>query len=253
MIDTHCHLTDDRLAGQLDDVLQRAAAAGVMRMVTIGTDLDDSARCIEICRQHANVLCAVGVHPSSADSCEFSAAKLAGLASEPSVRAVGEIGLDYYWHKEPATQRVQKEIFAAQLRLAEQIGKPAVIHCRQAVADCLAILKGFPRVPAVFHCFTGTLVEAQEILDAGYWLGFTGVVTFKKNQELREVVKMMPADRLLVETDAPYLTPEPMRKQKVNEPAMVVHTARVVAETRGIAYGEIENLTDENALRFFGE
>jgi TatD DNase family protein len=125
-----------------------------------------------------------------------------------------------------------------------------VIHCREAVEDCLAIMRGF-RLSAVFHCFTGTLAEAERILAAGYWLGFTGVVTFKKSDELREVARITPADRLLVETDAPYLSPEPLRKQKVNEPALVMYTAAAVAAARGITVEEIDRLTTQNAERFF--
>ena len=127
-----------------------------------------------------------------------------------------------------------------------------VIHCREAVTDCLAIMKDFPRVSAVYHCFTGTLCEAKLILNAGYWLGFTGAVTFKKNQELRDVVKIVPANRMLIETDAPYMTPEPMRKQKTNEPAMLVHTARMIADVRGVGLAELKTATDANAQRFFG-
>lgn len=253
MIDTHCHLTDERLTGQLDAVLDRTAAAGVRKMITIGTDLDDSRQCIDICKRHENVRCAIGVHPTSADPKVFSIDTLAELLRGPAARAVGEIGLDYYWVKEPERQQVQKDIFIAQLQLAKDLDKPIVIHCRDAIADCLAIMKDFSPIVAVFHCFTGNLTEARAILDDGYWLGFTGAVTFKKNQELREAAKLVPADRLLVETDAPYMTPEPMRKQKINEPAMVVHVARVIAEARGISYEEIEKITDENARRFFGD
>jgi TatD DNase family protein len=252
MIDTHCHLTDPRLASQLDGVLDRAARAGVGRMITIGTDLDDSQACVEVCAGRENVRCAVGVHPTSADANTFSAERLAELMLQPSVVAIGEIGLDYFWVKDSEQQAVQKKIFSEQLRVAEQGRKPVVIHCREAVTDCLAIMKDFPRVSAVYHCFTGTLGEAKLILNAGYWLGFTGAVTFKRNDELREVAKSIPADRMLIETDAPYMTPEPMRKQKTNEPAMLVHTARMIAEVRGVGLAELKTVTDENARRFFG-
>jgi TatD DNase family protein len=252
MIDTHCHLTDERLASHLDAVLDRAAKAGIGRMITIGTDLDDSQACVKLCAGRENIRCAIGVHPTSADANTFSTERLAALMVEPAVVAVGEIGLDYFWVKDSAQQGVQKKIFAEQLHVAEQGKKPVVIHCREAVADCLAIMKDFPRVRAVYHCFTGTISEAHLILNAGYWLGFTGAVTFKRNDELREVAKSMPADRMLIETDAPYMTPEPMRKQKINEPAMLVHTARKIAEVRGIGLAELKSITDENARQFFG-
>jgi len=126
-----------------------------------------------------------------------------------------------------------------------------VIHCREAVDDTLAVMNSFPKIAAVFHCFTGTRDEAQKILDAGYWLGFTGVITFKKNDELREIVAMTPLDRLLVETDAPYLSPEPVRNVKTNEPAFVTHTARVAAQVKGLGYEEFDRIATANALAFY--
>lgn len=135
--------------------------------------------------------------------------------------------------------------------MAADLNKPAVIHCREAVEDCLAIMKNFPTLPAVFHCFTGTPAEARRILDAGYLLGITGVVTFKKSDDLRQVVRNAPLDRLLLETDAPYLTPEPFRKQKVNEPAMVIHTAAAIAEIKSVRVDDVAKITQENTLRFF--
>jgi TatD DNase family protein len=250
MIDTHCHLTDPRLFGQLPDVLARAAKAGVERMVTIGTGLEDAAVAIDLCRTHANVRCTVGIHPNYSQSASVADVQWLGeLEKNPTVAAIGEMGLDY--HYERAERSHQRVMFEAQLALAKEAGKPVVIHCREAVEDTLAIMKDFASVPAVFHCFTGSLSEAERILAAGYLLGFTGVVTFKKNDELREVVRFAPADRLLVETDAPYLSPEPVRNEKINEPSFVVHTARVVAEVKKISLEEIDRITTDNALRFY--
>ncbi|MEA2711746.1 MAG: TatD DNase family protein [Phycisphaerales bacterium] len=250
MIDTHCHLTDPRLFEQLDAVLSRAATAGVERVVTIGTDIEDAMAVIELCERKPQVRCAVGVHPNySADAVVADVAKLRELQKHPSVVALGEMGLDY--HYERATPAHQREIFEAQLQLATEVGRPVVIHCREAVDDTLAVMKSFANVPAVFHCFTGTRDEAIKILDAGYLLGFTGVITFKKNDELREIVKLTPIDRLLVETDAPYLTPEPVRNVKTNEPAFVAHTARVAAQVKGLDYDAFDRVATENALRFY--
>ncbi|MBV8780177.1 MAG: TatD family hydrolase, partial [Phycisphaerae bacterium] len=142
--------------------------------------------------------------------------------------------------------------FQTQLQLASERGLPVVIHNREATDDTLGVLKDFPKVRGVFHCFTGTCDEAKKILEAGFWLGFTGVVTFKKSDELREACRLTPMDRLLVETDAPWLSPEPVRKQKVNEPAFVMHTARAVAEVRGVSVEEINEGTTENARELFG-
>jgi TatD DNase family protein len=166
------------------------------------------------------------------------------------VIALGEMGLDY--HYEPIDRPRQAMFFQRQLELAKERDLPVVIHCREAVEDTLAILKDFPGVRGVFHCFTGRLSEAKRILDAGYYLGFTGPVTFKKSDELREVARMTPADRLLVETDSPYLSPEPMRGQKVNEPALVMHVAARIAAERKISVKELDEMTTANASRLFG-
>jgi TatD DNase family protein len=251
MIDTHCHLTDTRLGSQLEFVLGRAAAAGVHRMITIGTELEDDRRCLEVCRGRSNLACAVGVHPNYVDQVETDhLQQLREIAADATVVALGETGLDYHYGKESRQRQV--EFFEFQLGLAREMDKPVVIHSREAIDDCLAILKNHAAVRAVFHCFTGTLDEAKRILDAGYLLGFTGVITFKNGGELREAVKMCPADRLLVETDAPYLSPEPMRKQKINEPALVMHVAAMVGQLRSLTVEEVDELTTRNAEAFFG-
>jgi TatD DNase family protein len=251
VIDTHCHLTDPRLEEQLPSVLSRAASAGVGRMITIGTGLADDEAAIALCRRLANVRCAIGVHPNYTAETEMSdLPRLRELQAAAPVVALGEMGLDYHYDRAPREK--QKAVFEFQLQLAVEFNRPVVIHCREATEDCLAMMRQFPGVRADFHCFTGSMAEARQILDAGYMLGFTGAVTFKKNDELREVAKFTPMDRLLVETDAPYLTPEPMRKQKVNEPALVVHVARVVSALKGMEYGEFDRVVEANATRFFG-
>ena len=250
MIDSHCHLTDPRLYGQLDAVLSRAGAAGVPRMITIGTSPEDSAAAVALCRGRENLRCTIGVHPNYCHEVEFeSLAQLRELEREPSVIALGEMGLDY--HHKFAPRTLQRKFFEAQLAMAAETNRPIVIHCREAVDDTLAILKGFSSVIAVFHCFTGSSDEATRILEAGYLLGFTGVVTFKKSDDLREAAKRTPRDRLLVETDAPYLSPEPFRSQKINEPALVVHVANVIAGVWGISVEEVDALTTQNVGRFF--
>ena len=251
MIDSHCHLTDPRLAEQLDMVLERAAAAGVERMITIGTDIVDAIKCIELCRAMENVRCAIGVHPNYCGHVpEEDLPRLRELQSDRSVIALGEMGLDYFHHFAPPDR--QKEVFEFQLQLATELKRAVVIHCREATDDCLAIMRGFPHVRAVFHCFTGSIQEARKILDAGYLLGFTGAVTFKKNDALREACGLAPLDRLLIETDAPYLTPEPVRKQKTNEPAFVAHVAAVVALVKNVTVAELDRMTTQNVAALFG-
>jgi TatD DNase family protein len=251
MIDSHCHLTDRRLAMQLPAVLDRAAAAGVKRMVTIGTKPTDWEPAIAVAWKYANVRCAIGVHPNHCHEVEIDSMDvLRRLQEQPGVVAVGETGLDY--HYDYADPERQKQFFEAHLALAADLNRPVVIHCREAVEDSLAILRNGPKVRAVFHCFTGTPDEATKILDAGYFLGFTGVLTFKNADPLRQAAKAAPADRILVETDAPYLSPEPMRKEKVNEPAWVMHTAAILASVRGVGIEEIDRITTANTKAFYG-
>ena len=250
MIDTHCHLTDPRLGSQLEAVIARARAANVTRFITIGTGIADDGAAIALCHGRPELRCAIGVHPNYSHEARVEDVhRLRDLQKDPSVVALGEMGLDYFHHYSPRQQ--QFRIFEPQLQLAAELDRPVVIHCREATDDCLAVMRGFPSVRAVFHCFTGTPDEARKIFDAGYLLGFTGAVTFKKNDALREAVALTPADRMVVETDAPYLTPEPHRSQKTNEPGMVVHVAATVARVKGMTAEEVDRVTTENAERFF--
>jgi len=251
MIDTHCHLTDPRLHEQLDDVLSRAREAGVERIITIGTASADDVSVLRLSRRLTHVRCAVGLHPNYVTEEELAALEaLEGLQADPNVLALGEMGLDY--HHKFAPRALQAKAFEFQLQLARNVGKPVVIHCREAIDDTLAIMANFKHVPAVFHCFTGTADEARRVLDAGYLIGFTGIVTYKNSTELKDVARFVPADRFLVETDAPYLSPEPVRKVKTNEPSFVMHTASAIAGIRNISVKEIDRLTTANAMRFFG-
>jgi len=251
MIDTHCHLTDPNLFTQIEQVMERAAAAGVHRMVTIGTDPTDWQPCLDVCARFSNVRCALGMHPTYCNECELDQiARLKELQSDPRIVAIGEMGLDYHYDSVPVDR--QRKFFEAQLQLAIEHKRSVVIHSRKAIDDCVAVLKNFPVPSAVFHCFTGTTQEARNILDAGHLIGFTGVVTFKKTQELRHIAAFVPADRMLIETDAPYLSPEPKRGQKINEPALVAYVCQAIAAARGVNSEEIDRVTTENAERFYG-
>lgn len=251
MLDSHCHLTDPRLQEQLDAVLHRAQSAGVSRMISIGTDLDDDAATIDLCRERDFLRCAVGVHPNYSHECDLSRLpELRSLQAAPCVVALGEMGLDYF-HKYASVAR-QREVFEYQLNLATELRRPIVIHSREAIDDTLAMMKPYTSLQAVFHCFTGTPDEARRILNQGYFISFTGAVTFKNNATLRDALRLCPKDRILVETDAPYLSPEPMRKQKVNEPALVVHVADCVGRELGMTRDEVDTITTANAQRLFG-
>lgn len=250
MIDTHCHLTDPRLLNQLDDVLARAASLGVDRVITIGCDLADDLEAIELCQGRPNLRCVVGIHPNYVlEEDLHRLGQLRELAKSPAVVGLGEMGLDYFHHH--ATPELQAKLFRAQLELARETHLPAVLHCREAVDDALEILKDYGDIRCVFHCFTGTLHEAIRILERGYLIGLDGPVTYKKNQSLRDLARQMPLERLLIETDAPYLTPEPMRKQKINEPGLVRHVAECIAEVRGMSLVDLEAATTANAEQFF--
>lgn len=251
LIDTHCHLTFPQLHDIVSDILERARQAHVGSVITVGTDLDDSQKCIDLAGRHARVFCTVGIHPHQAASAPPDAARaLANLIDHPRVVAVGETGLDYHYDFSPP--KTQQAIFHEQLALAEQTQLPVVIHCREAFDDALAILAEHPRLPgAVFHCFTDSAHHAKAVLDRGWMLSMTGIVTFARSDELRTIAGNVPDDQLMVETDSPYLSPEPVRKQRTNEPANVTHVARLLAKVRAQPFADFARLTTANARTFF--
>lgn len=251
LIDSHCHLTYPELIEQIDAVMDRAAVAGVTEFITIATDLADADRAFQLAARFPTIHVACGIHPHQAAAQSAWDATLLEIAARPDVRAIGEMGLDY--HYDYSDRPSQHPVFRRQLEIACEVAKPVVIHCREAHDDVLAVLADFPAlVGVVFHCFTGTLPQAREILDRGYWLSLTGVVTFKRSDELREVARLLPAERIMVETDSPYLSPEPVRSARPNEPAFLAHTAACIAKARGIGTEELALLATANTRRFFG-
>ena len=251
MIDTHCHLTDSRLETQLNAVLDRAARVGVSRVVTIGCEPADARAAIALCRRVPDrVSCAVGIHPNYCGEVERDAIdEIATLLDDPHVVALGEIGLDFF--RDTAPRERQLTFFEDQLHLATRKGKPVVLHARDAIDATLDVLANFPAIRAIFHSFTGTPDEAARIAARGYTIGFTGPVTYKKNDALRAAAVACPIDQIVVETDGPYLSPEPMRHQRVNEPAFVVHVARRIAEARAMTYDAFDAATTLNAEQFY--
>ncbi len=251
MIDTHCHLAYAALAEQLPQVLARAREAGLRHIITIGTKWDDAQASLRLAGQHDGVTCAVGIHPHHAEeTTEDELDQVINMFSDPAVLAAGEMGLDYHYDFSP--RDLQRRVFDRQIAAAVIAEKPLILHSRESVDDCLAILESHGNPPGVFHCFTGSKSEARRILDAGYYLGFTGVITFKKSDLLREVVASTPADRLLLETDAPYLAPEPLRRQKINEPALIAHTYRLAAQIRNTPLDALIRQLASNAAQLFG-
>jgi TatD DNase family protein len=248
VIDSHTHL--DSTPGEVADIVARAREVGVTRMLTIGTDPDSNEAALDAAAAHAEVFAAVGHHPNSADSFDASAAtRLRTFASHPGCRAIGETGLDYY--RDRATPADQEHAFAAQIELAREFELPLVIHTRAAEDDTIATLAEHAAgLEVVLHCFSMP-DRLDDCLEHGWWISFAGNVTYPKAQDLAAAAERVPLDRLLVETDAPYLTPQEVRKER-NQPAYVVHTARFVAERRGIAYEELEAAVEANAARLLG-
>jgi len=253
LIDTHAHLTDAALAADLPAVLHRARAAGVEAIIAVGSDAADSARALDLARTQADVFATAGTHPHQAGRvAEEDWTRLEELLQLPEVVACGEIGLDY--HYDFADRADQRAVFARQLELAAPLGKPLVIHCREALDDTVGLMTdvGWRDRPAVFHCFSGGPEEAEVIAGHGWRLSFTGLVTYKSAGPAREVARRYPADLLMIETDSPYLAPVPLRGRFPNEPANLPHTARFLAELRGVAVEELIEQTTANARAFFG-
>ena len=252
LIDSHCHLTYEPLAQRIDDVLARAAGAGVSHCITVGTSPADARAALALATRSDRVFASAGIHPHEAGKAPAGwESMLMGLAAETRVVAIGETGLDYHYDFSPRER--QREVFVRQLAVAIECGKPVIIHCREAHADTVAVLDGHSNLRGVvFHCFTGSVAEAREILDHGWWISLTGVVTFRNAGELGEVARLLPRDRLMVETDSPYLSPEPVRQVRPNEPAHVVHVARRIAELRGETFEDLAAYTRANTIRFFG-
>jgi TatD DNase family protein len=252
LVDSHCHLDFPDFAAELDDVVARAERVGVGRMVTISTRVRKHAQVLAIAEQFPTVFCSVGTHPHNAhEELDISAADLVSIASHPKVVGIGEAGLDYHYNFSP--RAAQEEGLRTHIAAARETRLPLIIHSRDADADMARILaeeseKG--AFSAVLHCFTGTRALALAGIALGHYVSFSGILTFKKSDELRAIAAELPQDRILIETDAPYLAPQPWRRKR-NEPAYVVETARTLADVRGVSLEEIAQLTTENFFRLF--
>ena len=250
LIDSHCHLDFDDLAVQLPQVLEAMAANGVVGAMAIGVNLEDFPRVLAIAEAHPHIFASVGVHPEYSDCSGPGEATLIRLADHPKMIAIGETGLDYYWQKEKPEW--QRERFRRHIRAAVALGKPLVIHTRDSAEDTLRVLReeGAERVGGIMHCFTETWAVADQALELGFHLSFSGIVTFKNAQTVKEVASRAPLDRILVETDSPYLAPVPYRG-KLNQPAYVRYVAAELAALRGIPVEEVARATTENFLNLF--
>ncbi|MDA8230103.1 MAG: TatD family hydrolase [Magnetospirillum sp.] len=254
LVDSHCHLDFPDFAGDVDAVMARAAAAGVGLMLTINTHVTRFERVLAVAERYPNVYCTVGIHPHEAGTEPAAeAGRLAELAAHPKVVGFGETGLDYYYDKSPRDR--QQASFRAHIEAARRTGLPVVVHTRDADADTAAILAGeMAKGPftGLIHCFSSGADLAEKALELGLYLSISGIVTFKNSEGLRAIVAGLPLDRLLVETDCPYLAPVPYRGKR-NEPAYVAHTAARIAEVKGLTADEVGRATTDNFLRLFAK
>lgn len=251
LIDTHAHLDDRRLREDIPALLRRAKDVGVVGLITIGADEESSKNALDIARKYKNMWAAVGVHPHDAKSVDEGTMKrLEKLACDKNVVAIGEIGLDYHYDNSP--RDVQKRVFREQMRLAHRVSLPVVIHDRDSHGDVMDILRQekVKDVGGVLHCFSGSIEMARQCVQMGLYISIAGPVTFNNARKLQEVATNIPIDRLLIETDCPYLTPVPNRG-KCNEPSYVRYTAEKIASLRGISLEELAQATTENAKRCF--
>ena len=248
MIDSHSHIYTKRFQEDQPEVIERAREQGLTQLLQVGCNLEDSHKVIELAKQTPGIYASVGVHPHDADTWDAEVrSEMEQLIKDPKVVAYGEIGLDFYYDNSP--RAVQQQAFSEQLDFAISNDLPLVIHTRDAEPETLKILKEYPHSNSgQVHCFTGSMAFAKQLLDEDYYIGFTGIITFKRSDDLREIVRMMPWDRILIETDSPYLAPTPHRGKR-NEPAFVKQVAETVAAVKNTSLEEVIEKTTQKFLQ----
>ncbi|WP_294175203.1 TatD family hydrolase [uncultured Selenomonas sp.] len=253
LIDSHAHLDGEKFADDCAAVVERALAAGVVKIITMGDSLESSARSVALTEEFESVYAAVGIHPEEAQPMTAATDdQLAAWAAQEKVVAIGEIGLDYYWEKDEEKRALQRAIFVRQLDLARQLRLPVCIHDREAHGDMMKILKTEGRgLRGVLHCYSGSWEMAAELLKGDWYFGIDGPLTYKNAAKLPEIVQRLPAERILVETDSPYLSPMPFRGKR-NEPAHVLYVAKKAAELRGESLEAFARATRENTRDLYG-
>lgn len=253
LIDTHCHLNDEKFSDDLNEVVSRAENVGVTQIINFGDTLENSAQVVRLAEKFSNMYAGVGVHPEEIANFDEnnSVEKIVELAKNKKVVAIGEIGLDYYWEKDSAVRLAQQKTFIQQLDIARQLNLPVCIHERDAHGDALKILKSEAKgLRGVLHCFSGSLEMAREVWKIGWLIGIDGPITFKNSAKLPEIVKAAPREMILLETDAPYLAPMPNRGKR-NEPSYLLDIAKKIAELRGETLEEVTAYTTDNAKRLY--
>ena len=252
LIDTHCHLTFEQLAGDVEGLVARSRAAGVTAWITVGTDTQQNRQSIELADGFENMYAALGIHPHNAkEADDETIAQLRNLAQNQKVVAIGETGLDFHYNYSPPKD--QKNAFAEQLKIARELNLPLIVHSRESFDETIEMLEQFGTgvEKVVFHCFSGSSEQAKIVLNHGFYISFTGVVTFKNAEPIRQAARIVPVDRLMLETDCPYMSPEPMRRQKINEPALLIHTATCLAELKEIPLADFAQKTTATTKNFF--
>ena len=253
LFDTHAHYDDKRFDEDRDEILSSMPKNGVGLILNPGCDIETSKKAIEYAEKYSHVYAAVGIHPEYIEEIELDSTikELKTLAlSSKRIKAIGEIGLDYYWIKEPELRAKQAELLRRQLALAKELDMPVIIHDREAHADTLKIVEEFPEVKGVFHCYSGSIEMAQRLISLGYLISFTGVITYKNAKKAVEVVENIPLDKLMIETDSPYMSPEPFRGKR-NSSLYVYRMAEAIADIKNIPLDEVINQTTENGKKLF--
>jgi len=250
LIDTHAHLTFNPLVKQLADVLERAKQAGIEKIITVGTTADDSGNAIKLANEHPDIFAAVGIHPHEADKVLSADVLIPIIKSSQKIVAVGETGLDYHYNF--AEKNNQQKLFESHLALALQYNLPLIIHCREAFDDVLSIIRSASdNLRGVFHCFGGSIEQAKKIIDIGWDISVTGIITFKNAVALRETIKTIGLSHILIETDCPYMSPEPIRKNRINEPANVKYIAELLSDLIDLPMEKVAEILHNNTLRVF--
>ncbi|MEJ2648200.1 MAG: TatD family hydrolase [Sedimentisphaerales bacterium] len=255
LIDTHCHLVYEPLAGDVENVMARSIEVGVTSWITVGTDPEHNKKAVDQAHRFENMYAAIGIHPHySEDVKGESIEELKKLAGDEKVVAIGETGLDFHYNFSDVPD--QRRAFEAHLHIARESNLPVIIHSREAFDDTMEMLDKFIKLNGnlrgvVFHCFSGSAEQARMVIDYGFFISYTGVVTFKNADSIRKAAQTVPIDKMMIETDCPYMSPEPMRKQKTNEPALLIHTAKFLAELKNMELEEFAKEVTATSKTFF--
>ena len=249
--DTHAHYYDNAFDADRDAIVSALPAAGVELALCPGCDLESSRQSVALAEQYPHLYAAVGFHPENLEGASLDQlSEIEAMAAHPKVKAIGEICLDYYWEKDPGKRKMQRDFFSAQLSLAERLDLPAIVHDREAHRDSLDMVRAHPNARGVFHCYSGGVEDAKTLVIMGWMVSFTGVITFKNARRALEVIEWLPMDRIMIETDAPYMAPEPYRGRR-NDSRYVFRMAEAIAQVKGLTAEEVGRITTENGKRFF--